>query len=100
MHIIRVNGKKEVKKNFQKYLDKKLQYLSNKKGFLGMDNKFNFKENVDAVAFGSKVAALCVETTKNSLGSTSENVRKLEKIVNSQNSSRIVELKPLIAAFP
>jgi sugar/nucleoside kinase (ribokinase family) len=62
--------------------------------------KFNFKENVDAAAFGSKVAALCVATTKNSLGSTSENVRKLEKIVNSQNSSRIVELKPLIAAFP
>ena len=62
--------------------------------------KFNFKENVDAAAFGSKVAALCVETTKNSLGSTSENVRKLEKIVNSQDSSRIVELKPLIAAFP
>ena len=51
-------------------------------------------------ALGSKVAALCVATTKNSLGSTSENVRKLEKIVNSQNSSRIVELKPLIAAFP
>ena len=27
--------------------------------------KFNFKENVDAAAFGSKVDALCVETTKN-----------------------------------
>jgi len=67
--------------------------------------KFNFKENVDAATFGSKVAAMCVETTENSLGSTPENIRKLEKLVTEEkasqySSSRIVELKPLIAAFP
>jgi len=67
--------------------------------------KFNFKENVDAATFGSKVAAMCVETTENSLGSTPENIRKLEKLVAEEkasqySSSRIVELKPLIAAFP
>jgi len=67
--------------------------------------KFNFKENVDAATFGSKVAAMCVGTTENSLGSTPENIRKLEKLVAEEkasqySSSRIVELKPLIAAFP
>ena len=67
--------------------------------------KFNFKENVDAAAFGSKVAAACLETTSNSLGSSPENISKLEKLVREENnsrnsSSRIVELTPLIAAFP
>jgi len=33
-------------------LGKKLNYLSNKKGFLGIDNKFNFKEKVIVVPFG------------------------------------------------
>ena len=47
-----MSGKTEVEKTFQKYLDKKLQYLSNKKGFLGVDNKFNFKEQVVIVPFG------------------------------------------------
>ena len=42
----KVNGKIEIEKTFQKFLDKKLQYLSNKNGFLGIDNKFNFKEKV------------------------------------------------------
>ena len=52
MHIIKVNGKTEVEKTFQKFLDKKLQYLSNKNGFLGIDNKFNFKEKVVIIPFG------------------------------------------------
>jgi len=60
-----VNGKKEVKKNFQKYLDKKLQYLSNKKGFLGIDNKFNFKEKVVIVPFGLEKTVSYGEGTKN-----------------------------------
>ena len=47
-----MNGKTEVEKTFQKFLDKKLQYLSNKNGFLGIDNKFNFKEKVVIVPFG------------------------------------------------
>ena len=47
-----MNGKIEIEKTFQKFLDKKLQYLSNKNGFLGIDNKFNFKEKVVIVPFG------------------------------------------------
>ena len=50
-----VNGKKGVEKTSQKYLNKigkKVKYLSNKKGFLGIDNKFNFKEKVVVVPFG------------------------------------------------
>ena len=29
-----------------------MKYFSNKKGFLGIDNKFNFKEKVVIVPFG------------------------------------------------
>ena len=29
-----------------------MKYLSNKNGFLGVDNKFNFKEKVVVVPFG------------------------------------------------
>ena len=47
-----MNGKIELKKTFQKFLDKKLQYLSNKNGFLGVDNQFNFKEKVVIIPFG------------------------------------------------
>ena len=52
MHIIKLHGKIEIEKTFQKFLDRKLQYLSNKDGFLGIDNKFNFKEKVVIVPFG------------------------------------------------
>ena len=47
-----MNGKIEIEKATLKFLDKKLQYLSNKNGFLGIDNKFNFKEKVVIVPFG------------------------------------------------
>ena len=47
-----MNGKIEKEKTLQKFLDKTLQYLSNKKGFLGIDNKFNFKEKVVIIPFG------------------------------------------------
>tara|TARA_Y100001970_G_scaffold278667_1_gene384687 strand:+ start:1806 stop:2735 length:930 start_codon:yes stop_codon:yes gene_type:complete len=47
-----VIGKIEEEKTFQKYLDKKLKYLSNKIGFLGVDNKFNIKEKVVVIPFG------------------------------------------------
>ena len=52
MLITKGIGKIELKKNFQKYLDIKLNYLSNKQGFLGIDNKFNFKEKAIVVPFG------------------------------------------------
>ncbi len=46
-----MNGKTETKKIFQKYLVN-LKYLSNKLGFLGVDNKFNFMERAIVVPFG------------------------------------------------
>ena len=36
--------KNRERKNFLKFLGNKLIYLSNKQGFLGIDNKFNFKK--------------------------------------------------------
>ncbi len=50
--IITQNGKTEKERISLKFLGKKLNYLSNKKGFLGIDNKFNFKEKVIVVPFG------------------------------------------------
>ena len=46
------NGKIEKERIFLKFFGKKLNYLSNKQGFLGIDNKFNFKEKVIVVPFG------------------------------------------------
>ena len=46
-----MSGKTEVEKTLQKFLNK-LKYLSNKNGFLGIDNKVNFKEKVVIVPFG------------------------------------------------
>ena len=60
-----MNGKIELKKTFQKFLDKKLQYLPNKQGFLGIDNKFNFKEKVVIVPFGLEKTVSYGSGTKN-----------------------------------
>ena len=60
-----MNGKKEIEKTLQKFLDKKLQYLSNKNGFLGIDNKFNFKEKVIIVPFGLEKTVSYGGGTKN-----------------------------------
>ena len=60
-----MNGKIEVEKTFQKFLGKKLQYLSNKNGFLGIDNKFNFKEKVVIVPFGLEKTVSYGGGTKN-----------------------------------
>ena len=46
------NGKIEKERIFLKFLGEKLNYLSNKKGFLGIDNKFNFKEKAIIIPFG------------------------------------------------
>tara|TARA_B100000700_G_scaffold320475_1_gene417817 strand:- start:1060 stop:2001 length:942 start_codon:yes stop_codon:yes gene_type:complete len=58
-------GKKEIEKIFQKYLGNKLKYLSNKQGFLGIDNKFNFKEKVVVVPFGLEKTVSYGKGTKN-----------------------------------
>ena len=60
-----MHGKIEIEKTLQKFLDKKLQYLSNKKGFLGIDNKFNFKEKVVVVPFGLEKTVSYGGGTKN-----------------------------------
>jgi len=46
-----VSGKVETEKTLLKFLNK-LKYLSNKNGFLGIDNKVNFREKVVIVPFG------------------------------------------------
>ena len=63
--IIKVSGKTELEKTLQKFLDKKLQYLSNKNGFLGIDNNFNFKEKVIIVPFGLEKTVSYGKGTKN-----------------------------------
>tara|TARA_B100001250_G_scaffold298600_1_gene260161 strand:+ start:170 stop:1123 length:954 start_codon:yes stop_codon:yes gene_type:complete len=65
MLIIKVFGKIEKEKIFQKYLVNKLIYLSNKQGFLGIDNKFNFKEKVIVVPFGLEKTVSYGGGTKN-----------------------------------
>jgi len=52
MHTIEKIGKKENEEIFLTYLIKKVKYFPNNKGFLGIDNKFNFKEKVVVVPFG------------------------------------------------
>tara|TARA_B100000674_G_scaffold242429_1_gene199493 strand:- start:730 stop:1620 length:891 start_codon:yes stop_codon:yes gene_type:complete len=46
-------------------LGNKLNYLTNKKGFLGIDNKFNFKEKVIVVPFGLEKTVSYGGGTKN-----------------------------------
>jgi len=65
MPIIKQNGKKEKERIFLKFLGKKLNYLSNKQGFLGIDNKFNFKEKVIVVPFGLEKTVSYGGGTKN-----------------------------------
>ena len=60
-----MNGKIEIEKTSLKFLDKKLQYLSNKNGFLGIDNRFNFKEKVIIVPFGLEKTVSYGGGTKN-----------------------------------
>ena len=60
-----MSGKTETEKNSQKFLDRKLKYLSNKSGFLGVDNKFNFKEKVVIIPFGLEKTVSYGGGTKN-----------------------------------
>tara|TARA_Y100001935_G_C17280918_1_gene497444 strand:+ start:135 stop:1022 length:888 start_codon:yes stop_codon:yes gene_type:complete len=46
-------------------LDKKLNYLTNKQGFLGIDNKFNFREKAIVVPFGLEKTVSYGRGTKN-----------------------------------
>ena len=42
-----------------------MKYLPNKKGFLGIDNKFNFKERVVVIPFGLEKTVSYGSGTKN-----------------------------------
>ena len=59
-----MNGKKETEKISQKFLNK-VKYLPNKNGFLGIDNKFNFREKVVVVPFGLEKTVSYGGGTKN-----------------------------------
>ena len=65
MLTIKEIGKIETEEILQKYLDKKLNYLSNKNGFLGVDNKFNFSPKVVVVPFGLEKTVSYGGGTKN-----------------------------------
>jgi len=65
MLIIVQSGKNEKERISQKFLGKTLNYLSNKKGFLGIDNKFNFKEKAIVVPFGLEKTVSYGAGTKN-----------------------------------
>tara|TARA_Y100000590_G_scaffold121741_1_gene139420 strand:+ start:1547 stop:2482 length:936 start_codon:yes stop_codon:yes gene_type:complete len=59
------NGKTEKERISQRFLGRKLNYLSNKKGFLGIDNKFNFKEKAIVIPFGLEKTVSYGGGTKN-----------------------------------
>tara|TARA_Y100000590_G_scaffold233601_1_gene263176 strand:+ start:254 stop:1201 length:948 start_codon:yes stop_codon:yes gene_type:complete len=65
MPIIKATGNKEKEKIFQESLDKKLNYLPNKKGFLGIDNEFSNNEKVVIVPFGLEKTVTYGKGTKN-----------------------------------
>jgi len=60
-----LNGKTGKERIFQKFSGNKLNYLTNKKGFLGIDNKFNFKEKAIIVPFGLEKTVSYGGGTKN-----------------------------------
>ena len=60
-----LNGKTEKERIFLKFLGYKLNYLTNKKGFLGVDNKFNFKEKAVVIPFGLEKTVSYGGGTKN-----------------------------------
>ena len=60
-----MKGKAETENTFLKFLDKKVKYLSNKNGFLGIDNKFNFREKVVIIPFGLEKTVSYGAGTKN-----------------------------------
>jgi agmatinase len=65
MPITELIGKIEIEKISQKYLNKKVKYLTNRDGFLGIDNKINFKEKVVIVPFGLEKTVSYGGGTKN-----------------------------------
>ena len=65
MLITELIGKIEIEKISLKFLNKKVKYLTNRNGFLGIDNKVNFKEKVVVVPFGLEKTVSYGGGTKN-----------------------------------
>ena len=59
------NGKTEKERTLRKFLGSRLNYLTNKQGFLGIDNKFNFKEKAIVIPFGLEKTVSYGGGTKN-----------------------------------
>ena len=94
-----MNGKKENEKIFQIYLVKKLNYLSNKKGFLGIDSSANHKEGVVVVPFGLEKTVSYGSGTSKGPGETikaSHQVELFDEDLNKEpyKSIGIKTLKP------
>ena len=64
-----------------------MNYLSNKKGFLGIDNKFNFKEKVVIVPFGLEKTVSYGGGTKNGPKEIIKAIRKVQSQSTSNPSS-------------
>ena len=65
MHTIEANGRDVRRKISRNYLIKRLNYLSNKNGFLGVDNKFKIKEKAVVIPFGLEKTVSYGSGTKN-----------------------------------
>ena len=77
-----------------------MKYLSNKKGFLGIDNKFSFKEKVVVVPFGLEKTVSYGGGTKNGpkeIIKASHQVELYDEELNCEPYKRIgiKTLKPL-----
>ena len=73
-------------------MDNKLKYLSNKKGFLGVDNKFNFRERVVIIPFGLEKTVSYGGGTKNDpkeIIKASHQVELYEEELNCEHFKKI-----------
>ena len=69
-----------------------MKYFTNKKGFLGIDNKFNFKEKVVVVPFGLEKTVSYGGGTKNGpkeIIKASHQVEKYDEELNSKSYKKI-----------
>ena len=57
--------KNRQRKNFSKFLGRKIELFIKQKGFLGIDNKFNFKEKAVVIPFGLEKTVSYGSGTKN-----------------------------------
>ena len=66
---------------------------------------FSFDDLCKAAVFGTKVASICVETSANALGGSTDKLEKLfareNKFANDDDTRNVVEImQPVISAYP